>query len=98
MRLLIHPEAEQELDAETFQSAAFHTSLSDFFIGQFERTLLRIVAEPERWQKFKGEDRKAYFGRHSRYAIVYSVHTDVIYIKAVMHLQRRPLFYWVTRD
>jgi len=30
------------------------------------------------------------------YAIVYSVRADAIYIKAVMHLHRRP-FYWQQR-
>ena len=63
---------------------------------QFERTLRRIVAEPERWRKIQGDNRKLNFHRFP-YAIVYSVRADVLYVKAVMHLHRRP-FYWLRRQ
>lgn len=97
MRIVNHPEAEQDLEAAVIERGSFHARFGDVIMGQFERTLLRIVAEPERCRIFLGENRKAYFGRHSRYAIVYSVHTDVIYVKAVMDLHCRFL-YWKTRD
>jgi hypothetical protein len=57
--------------------------------------LRRIVSEPERWRKMRGENRKLNFHRFP-YAIVYSVRSDALYIKAVMHLHRRP-FYWQHR-
>lgn len=50
---------------------------------------------PERWRKIRGDNRKLNFHRFP-YAIVYSVRPDAIYIKAVMHLHRRP-FYWQHR-
>lgn len=50
------------------------------------------MAEPERWRQFRGDNRKLNFQRFP-YAVVYSVQVDVIYIKAVMHLHRRP-GYW----
>ncbi len=53
------------------------------------------MAEPERWRKIRGDNRKLNFHRFP-YAIVYSVRDDVLYIKAVMHLYRRP-FYWQHR-
>jgi hypothetical protein len=54
------------------------------------------MAEPKRWRKIRGENRKLNF-QYFPYAIVYSVSTDAIYVKAVMHLHRRPL-YWKRRD
>jgi hypothetical protein len=57
--------------------------------------LRRIVAEPERWRKIRGENRRLNLHRLP-YAIIYSVRGDVLYIKAVLHLHRRP-FYWQQR-
>jgi hypothetical protein len=58
--------------------------------------LRRIVAEPERWRAIRGGNRKLNFHRFP-YAIVYRVRADALYIKAVMHLHRRP-FYWSRRQ
>ena len=51
--------------------------------------------EPNRWRKIRGDNRKLNFHRFP-YAIVYSVHGDDLYIKAIMNLHRRP-FYWAHR-
>jgi toxin ParE2 len=69
--------------------------LGNAFLNQFQRTLRRILAEPERWRKIQGDNRKLNFHRFP-YAIVYSVRAVALYIKAVMHLHRRP-FYWSRR-
>ena len=95
MRVASHPEAEQELEAAALWYEERQSGLGDDFLGEFERTLRRIEAEPERWRIFQGGNRKLNFDRFP-YAIVYSVRADAIYIKAVMHLHRRP-FYWYHR-
>jgi plasmid stabilization system protein ParE len=95
MHVVSHPEADQELEAAAVWYEERQPGLGDAFIDQFERTLRRIVAEPERWRKIRGDNRKLNFRRFP-YAIVYSVRADAIYIKAVMHLHRRP-FYWKGR-
>jgi hypothetical protein len=53
------------------------------------------VAEPARGRAFGGDNRKLNFHRFP-YALVYSVRSDTLYVKAVMHLHRRP-FYWQDR-
>ena len=53
------------------------------------------MARPERWRKIQGDNCKLNFHRFP-YAIVYSLHGDTLFIKAVMHLHRRP-FYWKAR-
>jgi len=95
MRVVSHPEADQELEAAALWYDERQPGLGDDFLDEFERTLGRIVAEPERWHKIRGDNRKLNFHRFP-YAIVYSVRENAIYIKAVKHLHRRP-FYWKER-
>lgn len=96
MQVVSHPEAEQELEAAALWYQEHESGLGDDFLDEFERTLRRIVGEPERWRKIRGENRRLNFHRFP-YAIVYSLRADVIYIKAVMHLHRHP-FYWQGRQ
>jgi hypothetical protein len=95
MRVVSHPEADEELAAAALWYEDRQPGLGDAFVDEFERTLRRVVAEPERWRKIRGENRKLNFRRFP-YAIVYSIHCEITYIKAVMHLHRRP-FYWKVR-
>ena len=95
MRVVSHPEADQELEAAALWYEERQARLGDDFLDEFTATLRRIMAEPERWRKIHGENRKLNFDRFP-YAIVYSADTEEILIKAVMHLHRRP-FYWQDR-
>ncbi len=95
MRVLSHPEADEELEAAALWYEARQPGLGEDFLNQFSHTLRRIAAEPERWRKIRGENRKLNFHRFP-YAIIYSVLAGTLYIKAVMHLHRRP-FYWKDR-
>ncbi len=92
MRVASHPEADEELEAAAQWYEERQPHLGQDFLDEFERTLRRIAAAPERWRKIRGENRKLNFDRFP-YAIVYSVRADGLYIKAVMNLHRRP-FYW----
>ncbi len=96
MRVVRHPEADEELEAAALWYEERQPGLGDAFLDQFERTLRRIVNEPERWRKVRGDNRQLNFHRFP-FAIVYSVRADAIYIKALMHLHRRP-YYWKGRE
>ena len=95
MRVVSHPEADEELEAAALWYDERQPGLGADFLDGFERTLRRILSAPERWRQFRGENRKLNFHRFP-FAIVYSVSGEVLYIKAVMHLHRRP-FYWAHR-
>ncbi|MGH7989143.1 MAG: type II toxin-antitoxin system RelE/ParE family toxin [Limisphaerales bacterium] len=95
MRVVSHPEADDELEAAARWYEERQPGLGDAFLDEFERALRRIVAEPERWRKIRGDNRKLNFHRFP-YAIIYNVRPDALYIKAVMHQHRRP-FYWKGR-
>jgi len=92
MRVIRHPEVPQELEAAALWYEERQPGLGEDFLVEYQATLSRILREPERWRKFRAENRKLNFHRFP-YAIVYTVHADELYIKAVMHLHRRP-FYW----
>jgi hypothetical protein len=95
MRVLRHPEVSQELEAAALWYEQRQPGLGSDFLEEYQVALAQILDEPERWRKIRGENRKLNFHRFP-YAIVYSVHGDVLWLKAVMHLHRRP-FYWAHR-
>ncbi len=96
MRIAIHPEAEEELSAAALWYEGQQAGLGDDFVNEFESTLHRILRVPVQWRVFQGENRKLNFHRFP-YAIVYSLHGETLFLKAVMHLSRRP-FYWRDRQ
>lgn len=95
MHVVTHPEADQELEAAVLWYEERQPGLGENFLDEFEITLHRIVAEPERWRVFRHNNRKLNF-HHFPYAIVYGLSGDRLFINAVMHLHRRP-FYWHDR-
>jgi plasmid stabilization system protein ParE len=95
MHVVSHPEADEELRMAALWYEERQPGLGDAFLDEFESALRRIVAEPERWRKIRGDNRKLNFHRFP-YAIIYNVRPDALYIKAVMHQHRRP-FYWKGR-
>lgn len=63
MRVVSHPEADQELEAAAPWYEERQPELGDDFLHEFECTLRRIVDEPERWRRIRGENRKLNFHR-----------------------------------
>ena len=95
MRIVRHPEADEELEAAALWYGRQEAGLGEDFLREFERTLRRICDDPLRWRIFHADSRKLNFDRFP-YAIVYSIDGDDVWLKAVMHLHRRP-FYWRAR-
>lgn len=91
-----HPEADAELEAAAQWYEQRQPKLGETFLQDFEATLRRVRQNPERWRRIQGQNRKLNFSRFP-YAIVFSAERKIIFIKAVMHLHRRPL-YWKHRQ
>jgi toxin ParE2 len=96
MRVVSHPEADEELEQAVLWYEERQSGLGGIFLDEFERTLQRILEDPETPRIIRHTDRKLNFRRFP-YAIVYTTRDEVLYIKAVMHLHRRP-FYWTGRQ
>jgi toxin ParE1/3/4 len=92
LRVLSHPEADEELSAATLWYEQRQLGLGDDSLDDFELALSRIMQDPQRRRFIQGEKRKLNFNRFP-YAVIYELHTDILYLKAVTHLHRRP-FYW----
>lgn len=63
MRVESHPEADQELEAAALWYEDRQPGLGEDFLDDFEATLRRIVAAPERRRLFHRNDRKLNFHR-----------------------------------
>jgi hypothetical protein len=50
MHVVSHPEADQELEAAALWYDERQADLGSDFVDEFESTLRRIMAEPERWR------------------------------------------------
>jgi len=96
MRVVSHPEADAELEAAALWYEQRQAGLGDDFLDQFDQTLRRVVADPERCRKIWGNHRKLNLPGFP-YAIVYLMRADTLHILAVTHLRRRP-FYWSRRQ
>jgi hypothetical protein len=92
LRVVSHPEADEELEAAARWYEERQYGLGSDFLDDFESALRCVIHDPQRPRFIQGENRKLNFNRFP-YAIVYESHKDILYVKAVMHLHRRP-FYW----
>src|SRR4029078_13654905 len=82
MRVVRHPEVPQELEAAACWYQDRLAGLGEDFLLEYQATMTRILQEPTRWRKIRGENRKLNFRRFP-YAIVYSVRDGVLYVTAV---------------
>ena len=80
MRVVRHPEVPQELEAAACWHQDRLAGLGDDFVAEYRATLTRIIQEPTRWRKIRGENRKLNFRRFP-YAIVHSVGSNMSLIR-----------------
>lgn len=95
LRVVLHPAAEKELESAAFYYEVCCEGLGDAFLNDYESTLALIVSDPEQLSRYFKDNRKKNLKRFP-FGIVYSQDGDVLYVKAIMHLHRRP-HYWKFR-
>jgi toxin ParE1/3/4 len=101
VRLGFHPEAMAELRAVAFWYDERRTGLGDEFVDEVNRLGLRVAASPAtyaQWPGLSGSNstiRRALVNRFP-YVIAFEVREQDVFILAVAHARRRPL-YWVRR-
>jgi plasmid stabilization system protein ParE len=59
------------------------------FLDEVERTVNRILLQPEAWMRVSERHRRC-LARRFPYGLIYSVEGDVVTIAAVFHLRRHP--------
>ena len=101
MRLELHPEARAELRSAALWYDERRTGLGDAFIAEVSATLDRIGNAPESYPAWPGTRavdpliRKAILQRFP-YLIAFEKHQEHVFVLAVAHAKRRPL-YWLSR-
>ena len=102
MRIDFHPEAQAEVRAAAIWYDEREQGLGDRFVSEVASALVRIGEAPRSspiWvesQAFRGPVRKASV-RGFPYLIGFEVLQDRIFVLAVAHGKRRPL-YWLPRS
>jgi hypothetical protein len=96
VKLIFDPEALVEMR----EAAAFYEDcqpgLGCSFLDAVEVASAEIVKYPRMWRRVKGRFRR-YLVQRFPYGLIYAVQGDVIYVAAVMHLKRKP-DYWYGRQ
>jgi len=94
-RITFHPGADTEIiEAAQYYEAHMHGLGSDF-LGEIERGLDQISANPEACQRIASRARRKPLWRFP-YNLIDAVYPDRIRIAACAHQKRRP-FYWRKR-
>jgi toxin ParE1/3/4 len=97
----LHPEARAELRAAAVWYDDQRPGLGDKFLAEVTSVLEAIASAPQSWPLWPGISkgrapiRRAVLGRFP-YVIAYEVQENRVYVLAVAHAKRRPL-YWLAR-
>jgi len=96
VKLIFDPEALVEMR----EAAAFYEhcqpGLGRSFLDAVEVASAEIMKHPLMWRKIKGRFRR-YLVQRFPYGLIYAEQGNVIYVAAVMHLKRKP-GYWYGRQ
>ncbi len=92
MRLIYHPDAEDELvEAARYYESRVAT-LGAQFLDEADRAVALILESPERW-KIIDENVRSYLIPHFPYSVYYRDFPDRLHILALKHHSRHP-DYW----
>ena len=95
MNFLLHPEADAEFANAVRYYAEVSPELGVRFYREIERLFTDICVDPQRFRKFDPPARR-HISRDFPYAAIFIEKPGLVWIVAVMHLNRRP-GYWRER-
>jgi toxin ParE1/3/4 len=94
-QIVFHPDADTEITEASHYYEVRKPGLGSDFIGEVERALDQISANPEACQRIGKRVRRKTLWRFP-YNLIYAVYPERIRIVACAHQKRRP-FYWRKR-
>lgn len=89
MKLAYHPAAEAEVVAAARFYEQAVSGLGGQFLDEFDRSIARILAAPERWRIIKNDKRRYLMARFP-YGIYFRIAGDEIRILVVKHHSQHP--------
>ena len=96
MKVRFHPEAVSELNNAVDYYEEQETGLGIDFIKEIQKGIAMISKYPDSWQQVSASTRR-YLVKKFPFGLIYMRSEKIIYIIAVMHLNRKP-GYWKTRQ
>jgi len=96
MEIKFNPKVYEDLEHEFNYYRTIEPELGQGFIQDYENTLSLVERDCLRVRTFYKENRKVNFKRFKKFAIVFEVTQQQLYIKAVCDLRKKP-FYWKNR-
>jgi hypothetical protein len=96
MKLSFHPEVKTDLRGQYEYYYEIDPRLGLSFIEEYKKALAFVKAEPLVMRIFYGNDRRMPLKGFKTFALIYEVHKEEIWIKAVADLRRKPYF-WLER-
>ena len=90
-----HPEASLEYVEAVDYYIEINPLLADAFVGEVEHAISMIRKYPNRW-RLVDENVRRYLVHRFPFGIYYSSNSHIINIFAIMHLSRKP-DYWFSR-
>ena len=94
-KIVIHPEAEEELNAAADYYEKCKDGLGVSFLHEIEKAFKRIEENPRSWKIITKDIRRNLINRFP-YTIIYRVEDEIIIVLAIAHLHRKPK-YWKER-
>ncbi len=95
MRYKFHPKAEEEFELAIDFYEEARKNLGEEFIEEVYQAVKRVKNFPEAWHPMTKSTRRCLVNRFP-FGVVYKVEDSVIVIVSVMHLSRKP-DYWYKR-
>jgi len=92
-RLIFDPDALAELREAVAFYEDCQSGLGRAFLETVETAMATIKRHPLVWRRVKGKFRRYLLPRFP-YGLIYAVQENTIYIAAVMHLKRKPGYWW----
>ncbi|MBI4851689.1 MAG: type II toxin-antitoxin system RelE/ParE family toxin [Acidobacteria bacterium] len=93
--MIIHPDAEAELNAAIDYYEECKDGLGINFLSEVQEAFRKILQNPLAWSVVRNNFRRCLVNRFP-FAVIYVVVNDEIFIIAIAHAHRKP-FYWKSR-
>lgn len=90
MKVEYHPAVEEELRQIRDYYEERSAGLGAAFVDEFERQVLRVAAEPERWMVVSGDIRRCLMRRFPYVIYFRRVGADRLRVTVVKHQRRHP--------
>jgi len=93
VKVVIDEAAQHEMQEAALFYENCREGLGLEFLNAVDFGLNQVRLHPNTWRKLKGRFRRYLLNRFP-YALIYTIEDDTVYVAAIMHLKRKPGYWW----